>query len=61
MADKLTDVNYDEIKIDMVKYKAILFIIDGRDVWLARSLIEVDKDNKTITMPEWVAIEKELV
>ena len=44
----LVDVDYDVIKIDDAKYKSILFRIDGKDVWLPRSLIEVDEDAETV-------------
>lgn len=40
--------------------KAFL-VTDGiRDVWLAKALVENNGDG-TFTMPEWLAIEKELV
>ncbi len=57
----LADVGYDQIILDDDNYKAVLFAINGKEVWLARSLIEVDKDDKIVTMPEWLAIEKEIV
>ena len=57
----IVDIDYDRIKIDDDKYKSILFVVDGKDVWLPRSLIEVDRDAETVTLPEWLAVEKELV
>ena len=36
-------------------------VMDGkRCVWVPKSLVEYD-DDKTFTMPEWLAIDKELV
>lgn len=57
----IVDVDYSVIKIDDPKYKGILFKIDGKDVWLPRSLIEVDEDDKTVAMPKWLAQEKGLI
>ena len=57
----LTDIDYDQIKIDDAKYGSILFVIDGKDVWLPRSQVEVYPDDEIVVVPEWLAIEKELV
>ena len=57
----LCDVEYDRIKIDDKKYKSILFTIGGKDVWLPRSLIEVDEDAETVTLPEWKALDEGLI
>lgn len=59
--ESLADVEYDFVKLDDPAKKAILFRIEGKDVWLPRSQIEVDEDQKMVTMPEWLATEKELV
>lgn len=56
---KLTDVEYDEIVYETAQ--AFLFNIGGKEVWLPKSVIEVDVDSKTITLPEKFAIDKELV
>jgi len=40
--------------------KAIMFHDGDQTVWLPRSQIEINDDG-TVTMPEWLAIEKELV
>ena len=58
---KLADIDYDQIILDDDKYKAVLFEIGGKEVWLPRSLIEIDLDSKQVTMPERLAIDKELV
>lgn len=45
---------------------AVLIEYDRGETWLARSLIEIDGEETrgetvTVTLPEWLAIEKELV
>ena len=40
--------------------KAILFRIQSEDVWIAKSLIEYEDDD-IVEIPEWLAIEKELI
>lgn len=59
--ESLADVEYDFVKLDDPAKKAILFRIDGKDVWLPRAHIEVDAEEKVVTMPEWLAIERDLV
>jgi len=49
----IVDVAYESIKIDDDKYRSILFVIGGEDIWLPRSLIEVDVDAKTVAVPRW--------
>jgi hypothetical protein len=58
---KLADVDFETIKIDNPDKKAILFVINGKDQWLPRSLIEVDRDDKVVTMPEWLAMERKII
>ena len=46
--------------------KAVLVKLDGKKFWLPRSQIEIEyKDQSersaTVTMPEWLAIEKGMV
>lgn len=57
-SEKLVDLEIDRIKHRTEK--AILITKDGKDVWLPKSQIEINDDD-TITLPEWLAIEKELV
>lgn len=57
----LADVDYDFIKIDDPQYDSVLFVIDGKDVWLPRSQIEIDTDDNTIAMPQWLAEDEEIV
>lgn len=40
--------------------KAIQFFDGDRTVWLPKSQIEVNDDG-TVTMPEWLALERELI
>jgi hypothetical protein len=40
---------------------AYRFFDGERTVWLPKSQCEWDADAKVMTMPEWVAVEKELV
>jgi len=56
---QLEDVEYYEIIHETEK--AILFDIDGKQVWLPRSMIEVNRDDKVVTMPHSFAVEKEIV
>jgi hypothetical protein len=58
---KLVDIAYDQIILDDDKYKAVLFDFGGKEVWLPRSQIEINTDHREVTMPERLAIEKEIV
>ena len=57
-SDKLVDIDAD-LRIE--RPKAFL-LYAGKDpaVWVPKSLVENNNDG-TFTMPEWLAIEKELV
>lgn len=57
---ELVDVKYTRIKLDDGRYQAVLFVIGGRDVWLQRSLIEVDADAGTVALPAWKAEQEEI-
>lgn len=53
-----------DLEVDILKYetpRAYLLIIDGKEVWLPKSQVAYSDDDKKITLPEWLAIEKELV
>jgi hypothetical protein len=41
--------------------KAFRFFDGARMVWLPKSQVEWNPDDGTMTMPDWLAIEKELV
>ena len=38
-----------------------LFYDGAREVWLPKSLVEWDEETKTMQMPEWLAMQKELI
>ncbi len=40
---------------------AYRFFDGSRTVWLPKSQVEWDADNGTMAMPEWLALEKELI
>jgi len=40
--------------------KGLLFFDGDRTIWLPKSLVEVNDDG-TVTMPEWLAMDKELL
>lgn len=40
---------------------AYLFVINGKRVWLPKSQIEFDEQDSIVTMPERMAIDRELV
>lgn len=58
---KLADIEYDDWFEESDTDKAHLFLIDGKEVWIPKSLAEVDKDSKTITVPEWWALKEGLI
>lgn len=61
--------NHDIIEISCQKKheteKAILVVnLKNKDVWLPKSQIEIDSEAKGVIelqMPEWLAVEKELI
>lgn len=60
------DIDYDRIDEDKETKHAIYVVIqddvmDTIAVWLPKSQVEVDAKHKVITMPSWLAEEKELV
>jgi hypothetical protein len=40
--------------------KAWLVVIDGKESWFPKSKCSVNMKRKLITVPEWLAVEKEL-
>jgi hypothetical protein len=50
---ELVTIEYDEIRVDDDRHKSILFLIGDREVWLPRSLVEVNEDDKTVRVPQW--------
>jgi hypothetical protein len=41
--------------------KAFLIFDGDQEVWVPKSLVEYNKDDKTFTMPEWLAKKLELI
>ena len=41
--------------------KAFLIFDGDKEIWLPKSLVEHDPDNKTFAMPEWLAMDKGLI
>lgn len=51
-----------EIRID--RERAVLFFDGDKEVWLPKSLIEIERKERglfEITLPEWLALEKGLI
>lgn len=56
------DIDYDRIDHDKETKHAIFVIFeDDIAVWLPKSQIKVDYKHKIITMPEWLAEDKDLL
>lgn len=58
MANRLVDLKG---KFISETERAFRVDFDGRVVWLPKSQVERDETDETYTMPEWLAIEKEIV
>lgn len=57
--DDLVDIPHDGVVLDEDQHRAILFKIDGEEVWLPRSQI-VEHDDNTVTIPQWLAEDRDL-
>lgn len=57
--DKVIDISGVELLHETDK--AYLFQIEDKEVWLPKSLIEYDSEDKVVTLPERVAKDKELI
>lgn len=60
------DIEYDYIDFEKETKHAHFVVIednglDEKAVWLPKSQIEIDENHEVITMPEWLAQEKELI
>lgn len=56
---ELADIDYEDIKHETKK--AWLFVINGEDKWIPKSIAEVDEDAKQVTVPMKFAVEEGLV
>jgi hypothetical protein len=56
---KLIDISFDEIQAETEK--AWRIIIDDEGYWLPKSQVEMYEDDLVVVVPEWLAIEKNLV
>lgn len=56
---EIVDVDYEVIKHETDK--AWLFVINTKDVWIPKSVGELDTDAKSVAVPTWFAVEHELV
>lgn len=54
-----TTFNYDEFITETVF--AWLLGINGKEYWLPKNSCEIDREDQTIYVPEWLAIEKNLI
>jgi len=41
--------------------KAYLFFDGYKETWIPKSMCQWDQDSKTLTMPEWIAMDKGLI
>lgn len=57
---EIVDVKYDRVKIDDEAYKSVLFQFGAKEVWLPRSLIEIDRGDMVVTMPTWKAEQEDI-
>jgi len=59
------DVDFDYVDVDKeTKHAHFIVFEQGFDevsCFLPKSQVEIDHDNKVVTMPEWLATEKELI
>jgi hypothetical protein len=52
-----------ELEVRHVTERGVLVSDGEKEVWLPLSQVEINKETETtvVTMPEWLAIEKELI
>ena len=58
-----TTTNLVDIDAELLRETAAAYQIGYGDVivWVPKSLVEYDERSSTFTMPEWLAIDKELI
>ena len=52
---QLVEIDYEQHKEEADTDKAYLFVINGEDEWVPKSLCEIDSDSRQITVPRWFA------
>jgi hypothetical protein len=58
----LVSVSFEAIKLDREDLRAVLFDIEGYDVWIPRSLIHhINETDMTIEVPSWFAYREGLL
>lgn len=55
----LVDLNFDEVLAETEK--AWLIVIGDEKHWLPKSQVEIDLEDRQVTLPKWLAEEKELM
>jgi len=59
---KFVEIEYDEVILDDNGLQAILYKIDGEDIWIPRSQIEDENyTGNSILITEWIADKKGLI
>lgn len=57
--NKIVDVEVDRWLTETPQ--ALLLVINGKRVWLPKSQVEFNEEDGTVSMPEYYAIDKELI
>lgn len=67
MTKSYEPVSFDDVEVLQDSGKAICVRVDDKEVWIPKTLIHDDSEvykegtEGTLVIPEWLAIEKELV
>jgi len=56
--EELIDV---EVRVLYETERAFRVTDGAKEVWLPKSRVEMSEDHTTVTLPEWLAVEKELI
>lgn len=60
MAKKII-IDLDPVHFIHSTEKAWLLEYDGKEFWVPKSQVEYDREEEVLSIPEWLAIENELV
>jgi hypothetical protein len=58
---QLVEIDYEQHKTEADTDNAYLFVINGNDEWVPKSICEIDTGSRQITVPEWFAKDNELI